>query len=71
MFRPVAHGPGTLAVRAALPLAPGRFAAERGFSPCLTGMGPTSGEALSLRRARVRLWRRPSRGALKGITLAS
>ena len=66
---PVPLLPETLAVLGALPLAPERVAAERGFSPSTTDMGPTSEPALSLRR--VRVWRRPLRRSFEGTTLAS
>ena len=55
----------------ALPLAPERVAAERGFSPSTTDMGPTSEPALSLRRVRVSVWRRPLRRSFEGTTLVS
>ena len=64
-------GPTPSAVLGARQLAPADVAADAGFSPCPTGMGPSSRASLSLPRARGSLWWRPLQGALKGITLAS
>ena len=50
-FRPVAHGPETAAVRAALPLAPADVATTPGLGVSTTGMGPTSAEPRSAHRA--------------------
>ena len=64
-FRPVAHGPETAAVRAALPLAPADVATTPGLGVSTTGMGPTSAEPRSARRARGSPWWRPLRRLFK------